>query len=195
MEISQALEWAAGRRNAVLITLRRDGRAQSSDIAFGVVDDTIKISVTHDRAKTRNILRDGRVVFHISEPSSYSYVSIDAIATVSDVAYDAATQTAQIDLANTLAADKWLLVVTDTETGLERSFRFDVMPGDAGRDGAVSVGDIGPLRASLGQVAGAPTYSAFADFDGSGAVSVGDIGPLRAHLGQSLPAGEPSATP
>lgn len=86
MEISQALAWAAGRRNAVLITLRRDGRAQSSDIAFGVVDGTIKISVTHDRAKTRNILRDGRVVFHISEPSSYSYVSIDAIATVSDVA-------------------------------------------------------------------------------------------------------------
>lgn len=86
MDVTTALEWAATKRNAVLITLRRDGRAQSSDIAFGVVDDVIKISVTDDRAKTRNIIRDPRVVFHITDPGSWSYVSIDAVASLSDVA-------------------------------------------------------------------------------------------------------------
>ncbi|MDW3216994.1 MAG: PPOX class F420-dependent oxidoreductase [Acidimicrobiales bacterium] len=86
MEIAEALEWAAGRRNGVLITLRRDGRAQSSDIAYAVMGDTIKISVTHDRAKTRNIARDGRVLLHVTNPAAYSYVSIDATAELSDVA-------------------------------------------------------------------------------------------------------------
>jgi PPOX class probable F420-dependent enzyme len=86
MKIDEALAWATGRRNAVLITLRRDGRAQSSDIAFAVVDGQIKISVTHDRAKTRNIARDDRVVLHITDPPSWSYVSLDAIADLSPVA-------------------------------------------------------------------------------------------------------------
>jgi PPOX class probable F420-dependent enzyme len=86
MNIDQALTWATGRRNAVLITLRRDGRAQSSDIAFAVLDGQVKISVTHDRAKTRNIERDGRVVLHLSDPPSWSYVSIDATAELSAVA-------------------------------------------------------------------------------------------------------------
>jgi len=88
MNIDQALTWATGRRNAVLITLRRDGRAQSSDIAFAVMDGQVKISVTHDRAKTRNIERDGRVVLHLSDPPSWSYVSIDATAELSDIARD-----------------------------------------------------------------------------------------------------------
>ncbi|GJM39620.1 MAG: PPOX class F420-dependent enzyme [Acidimicrobiales bacterium] len=86
MEITEALAWATGRRNGVLITLRRDGRAQSSDIAYAVIGDTLKISVTHDRAKTRNIARDGRVILHITNPAAYSYVSIDATAELSDVA-------------------------------------------------------------------------------------------------------------
>ena len=86
MEIPEALEWAAGRRNGVLITLRRDGRAQSSDVAFAVVDGRIAISVTADRAKTRNVARDPRVVFHITNPAGYSYVSIDGVASLSAVA-------------------------------------------------------------------------------------------------------------
>ena len=86
MEITDALEWATNRRTAVLITLRGDGRAQSSDIAYAVIGDQIRISVTHDRAKTRNIRRDGRVVVHITDPPSWSYASIDAPAEVSPVA-------------------------------------------------------------------------------------------------------------
>ncbi|MFT5201443.1 MAG: PPOX class probable F420-dependent enzyme [Candidatus Aldehydirespiratoraceae bacterium] len=85
MEINDALAWAETKRHGVLITLRRDGRPQSSDIVFAVIDGGISISVTHDRAKTRNVIRDGRVVLHVTDPSSWSYVSIDATAVVSAV--------------------------------------------------------------------------------------------------------------
>lgn len=85
MDLSEALSWATGRRNAALITLRRDGRAQSSDIAYAVMEDTISISLTDSRAKTANMRRDNRVVLHISEPSAWSYVSIDATVELSPV--------------------------------------------------------------------------------------------------------------
>lgn len=88
MDIEQALGWIDGRRTGVLITLRSDGRAQSSDIAYAVMGDHIAISVTHDRAKTRNIARDPRVVLHVTDPPSWSYVSIDAAAELSAVATD-----------------------------------------------------------------------------------------------------------
>ncbi|MEQ8839845.1 MAG: PPOX class F420-dependent oxidoreductase [Acidimicrobiales bacterium] len=88
MEISTALARLADHKNATLITLRRDGRAQSSDIVYAVDADVIRISVTHDRAKTRNLLRDPRAVLHFSDPSTWSYLSIDATAAVSPVADD-----------------------------------------------------------------------------------------------------------
>ena len=46
---------------AVLITRRADGRVQSSPIVCGVhADGRIAISVTEDRAKTKNLRRDPR---------------------------------------------------------------------------------------------------------------------------------------
>ncbi len=111
MEIAEALARAANHTNATLITLRRDGRAQSSDIVYAVVGDQIKISVTHDRAKTRNLIRDNRAVFHFSDPSSWSYLSIDAIADVSPitVAADDATADALVEVYRAVAGehDNW----------------------------------------------------------------------------------------
>lgn len=78
MNLKTALEWASERRNCVLITLRRDGRAQSSDVVYDIDDGVILVSVTGDRAKTANMRRDNRVVVHITEPSSWSYLSLDA---------------------------------------------------------------------------------------------------------------------
>lgn len=85
MELSSALTWAADRKNAVLITIRRDGRPQSSDIAYTVDDGAFKISVTGDRAKTANMRRDPRVVLHITEPNSWSYVSFDGTIELSPI--------------------------------------------------------------------------------------------------------------
>ncbi|MCP4437219.1 MAG: PPOX class F420-dependent oxidoreductase [Actinomycetia bacterium] len=86
MELAEALEWAAGRGTGTLITLRSDGRAQSSDIAYVVDSDSMLISVTADRAKTANMRRDPRIVVHVSHPTSWSYVSFDALAELSPVA-------------------------------------------------------------------------------------------------------------
>ncbi len=86
MDISPTLAWASNRTLGVLITLRGDGRAQSSDVVYAVIDGAICISLTDSRAKTRNMRRDSRVVFHITDPDSWSYASIDAEAELSAVA-------------------------------------------------------------------------------------------------------------
>lgn len=77
MEMSEALDWASERNHGVLITIRRDGRPQSSDIIYTVEDGRFLISVTEDRAKTHNMRRDPRVVLHLSDPTSWSYLSLD----------------------------------------------------------------------------------------------------------------------
>lgn len=85
MDLDQALEYASTGRNAVLITIRGDGRPQSSDIAYTVDGSTFVISVTDDRAKTRNMRRDPRVVLHITEPSTWTYLSFDGSVDLSPV--------------------------------------------------------------------------------------------------------------
>lgn len=111
MDLDVALDRLSHHKNAVLITLRRDGRAQSSDIVYAVDGNTIKISVTDDRAKTRNLRRDERAVLHFSDPGSWSYLSIDATAEVSPVAQspDDATSDALVALYRVIAGehDDW----------------------------------------------------------------------------------------
>lgn len=88
METSEALEWATQRRTGVLITIRGDGRAQSSDVAYCVIGGSLRMSITADRAKTANMRRDPRVVFHITEPGAWSYTSIDCTVELSPVCSD-----------------------------------------------------------------------------------------------------------
>jgi len=77
MDLASALVWASQRKNGVLVTIRRDGRPQSSDIVYAVGGGVIRISVTTGRAKTRNLERDPRAVLHLTDPSSWSYLSFD----------------------------------------------------------------------------------------------------------------------
>lgn len=85
MDLGAAVEWAKDRSHAVLITIRADGRPQSSDIVYSTDDDAFLISLTHDRAKTRNMRRDPRVVLHVTDPASWSYLSFDGVAELSEV--------------------------------------------------------------------------------------------------------------
>ena len=84
IELADGLAWAADVRGGTLITIRQDGRPQSSDVHHAVVDSTIVFSVLPTRAKVYNIERDARVVYHVSHEGSY--VSFDATATVSPIA-------------------------------------------------------------------------------------------------------------
>jgi|TARA_X000001036_G_scaffold414297_1_gene429356 PPOX class probable F420-dependent enzyme len=77
MDLEQALAWASEKNHGILITIRKDGRAQSSDISFTLIDQKFCISATASRAKTQNLLRDERAVLHITSPETWSYVSFD----------------------------------------------------------------------------------------------------------------------
>lgn len=77
MEVSEAVEWAAERMLGVLITIRSDGRPQSSDIVYDLDDGAFVISVIEGRAKTANLRRDPRAVLHVSDAAAWSYVSFD----------------------------------------------------------------------------------------------------------------------
>lgn len=86
MEIDRALEFVAGRRAGVLITLRSNGRPQSSNIMYGLDDGVVRISVTDDRAKTANLERDPRASLHVSSDDFWQYVVLEADAELSPVA-------------------------------------------------------------------------------------------------------------
>ncbi len=77
MNLTEAIEWAAGRSLAALITIRADGRPQSSDIVYDLDEGTFCISVTEVRAKTANLRRDPRAVLHVSDAASWSYAAFD----------------------------------------------------------------------------------------------------------------------
>jgi PPOX class probable F420-dependent enzyme len=93
MDLDVALRWAADHKHATLITIRSDGRPQSSDIVYRLADGAFVVSVTANRAKTVNMGRDPRVVLHISDPASWSYLSFDGTASLSSVAVDPADDT------------------------------------------------------------------------------------------------------
>jgi PPOX class probable F420-dependent enzyme len=72
-------EFLAGQRQGVLVTLRRDGRPQLSNVnyAWYPEEQTIKVSTTDDRAKTANLRRDPRASFHVTSGDFWSYVVVD----------------------------------------------------------------------------------------------------------------------
>ena len=87
MELSAALEFVRPHHRGVLVTLRRDGRSQLSNIAYAVDDTgTIAISVTDTRAKTHNARRDPRVSLYVTTEDFWSYVVIDGSAELTPVA-------------------------------------------------------------------------------------------------------------
>lgn len=83
-------DFAADRANGVLATIRRNGRPQLSNITYHLDPhtDLVGISVTADRAKTRNVVRDPRVSLQVSSEDFWSYVVLDGDAELSPVAAD-----------------------------------------------------------------------------------------------------------
>jgi PPOX class probable F420-dependent enzyme len=108
MDLTKALSFARSHHQGILMTLRSDGRPQSSNIAFGVGDDGIvRISVTDDRAKTRNLRRDPRASLHVNRADFYAYVVLEGDAELSAVAArpDDATVEELIEMYRALQGD------------------------------------------------------------------------------------------
>jgi PPOX class probable F420-dependent enzyme len=74
----------------VLATLKRDGRPQLSNINYHFDEGRrlVRISVTADRAKTRNLARDPRASLHVSAPDGWSWAVAEGTAELSAVAAD-----------------------------------------------------------------------------------------------------------
>jgi PPOX class probable F420-dependent enzyme len=87
MDLTRALELAGGQQLGVLTTLKQDGRPQLSNIAYGVGDDgLVRISVTDDRAKTRNLRRDPRASLYVGRSDGWAYLVLEGTAELSAVA-------------------------------------------------------------------------------------------------------------
>ena len=84
MELEQALDYARGQRRAVLITLKSDGRPQSSNVMqWTDAEGVVHVSVTDTRAKVRNVRRDPRVSIHVTAEDFWSYVVLEGDAELS----------------------------------------------------------------------------------------------------------------
>lgn len=77
-------------KRGVLSTLRRDGRPQISAVGhtYDAQTRVIRISVTDDRAKTRNLRRDPRASYFVSAPDLNAYLVLDADVELLAVATD-----------------------------------------------------------------------------------------------------------
>jgi PPOX class probable F420-dependent enzyme len=84
------LAFVADHHAGVLATLKRDGRPQLSNLfyAYDRGADLVRISVTADRAKTRNIASDPRVTLHVTSRDFWSWVAVEGTAELTPVAAD-----------------------------------------------------------------------------------------------------------
>ena len=81
MNQQEAMEYIASNTHGVLATIKRDGRPQLSNISYTLDDDNvIKVSVTEDRAKTKNARRDPRVSMTVIGDNWYQYVVVEGTA-------------------------------------------------------------------------------------------------------------------
>lgn len=91
MDLAEALAFVRSHRNGVLVTSRANGRPQLSNIVYGVGDDgAVRISITADRAKYRNLRRDPVASLHVTRDDFFAYVVLDGVVELSAVAADPA---------------------------------------------------------------------------------------------------------
>lgn len=89
MTINPALLELAGQRDlGVLATIKRDGRPQLSHVNFALDahEHVVRMSVTDDRAKVRNLRRDPRATLFVSSPDGWAYAALEGTVEVSEVA-------------------------------------------------------------------------------------------------------------
>jgi PPOX class probable F420-dependent enzyme len=87
MELEKALAFARDHHQAILTTIRSNGRPQQSNVMYHVFDDgLIRISITAERAKYRNLTREPWAALHISRQDFFAYVVLEGDAELSPVA-------------------------------------------------------------------------------------------------------------
>ncbi len=89
MDLTDVLQVVRAHRQGVLATIRSNGRPQLSNIMYvPAEEDTVRISITADRAKTTNLRRDPRASLYVPGDTFWQYVVVEAAAELSPVAAD-----------------------------------------------------------------------------------------------------------
>jgi PPOX class probable F420-dependent enzyme len=96
MELTTALDFARTTRQSVLVTIRANGRPQLSNVLHHMSGDgIIRVSITADRAKYHNLVREPWAALHVTRADFYAYAVLEGDAEVSPVA--AATDDATVE--------------------------------------------------------------------------------------------------
>lgn len=95
MTLDEALALVAGQRLGVLVTLKGSGRPQTSNVVYAVRDGKVRVSLTQDRAKTRNLRRDPRATLHVSTPDMSAWAALEGTAELSPVTTTPGDETGQ----------------------------------------------------------------------------------------------------
>lgn len=94
---------------AALVTLKRDGRPQLSNIGYAYDEEAglIRISLTDDRAKTRNLRRDPRASLYVTESNWRAYRVVEGTVRLTPVAAapDDETVDELVDVYRTIAGE------------------------------------------------------------------------------------------
>jgi PPOX class probable F420-dependent enzyme len=87
MDVAAAVEFAKAHRRAVFVTLKRNGRPQLSNVMCSVDEDGLfRVSITADRAKYKNLVREPWAALHVSRPDFFGYVVLECDVELSPVA-------------------------------------------------------------------------------------------------------------
>ncbi|MFD5628312.1 PPOX class F420-dependent oxidoreductase [Streptomyces sp. NPDC127072] len=84
-------------KGGVLVTLKKDGRPQLSNVSHAYYPDEriIRVSLTDDRAKTRNLRRDARASYHVTSGDRWAYTVTEGTAELTPVAADPHDETVE----------------------------------------------------------------------------------------------------
>jgi PPOX class probable F420-dependent enzyme len=87
---AQMLAFLAEEKWGVLVTIKSDGRPQVSNVGYFYDPESqlIRVSVTADRAKTRNLQRDPRVTLHVASRDFWTWIAVEGSADLTPVAAD-----------------------------------------------------------------------------------------------------------
>lgn len=86
MNVSDAMAFVGDHRFGVLMTIQPDGRPHASKIMYATVDDReVRVSITDDRVKTRNVRRDARVGLFVAGDSPWEWVVIEGEVSLSPI--------------------------------------------------------------------------------------------------------------
>jgi len=89
MEISQALDAVSASPHCVLVTLKRDGKPQLSNVVQALGEDgVLRVSITATRAKYHNLKRTPWAAVHVNGSDVWSYAVLECDAELTPVASD-----------------------------------------------------------------------------------------------------------